>query len=149
MQQQMPPPKLTVEVCAILQNIATRIGYVPRRRGMIDQIWHEVNLTHDVSIRSMNHQTNSPELAPNDYSFWGWMMNHVSCLHFSCLLIQFTLQMEKVWPPPDTIEALEERIRAAWDAMPMEFVRNTIDAQVGRVQLCVENNGGHIAKWRM
>ena len=31
--------KAAEAVCAVIDNNATRIGYVPRRRGMFEQLW--------------------------------------------------------------------------------------------------------------
>jgi hypothetical protein len=36
---------------------------------------------------------------------------------------------------------LEARIRAAWAALSQVFIRNTIDAQRGRIQLIIDNGG--------
>jgi hypothetical protein len=49
----MVAPKITEAVCAIVNNIATRLGYVPRQRGMLDQIWREVNATHVIGRGSV------------------------------------------------------------------------------------------------
>jgi hypothetical protein len=44
---------------------------------------------------------------------------------------------------------MEGRIRAPWNAVPLNFLRNAIDSQPGRVRVCVDNAGGPIAKWYM
>jgi hypothetical protein len=39
------------------------------------------------------------------------------------------------------------RIRAAWTALPLAFIWNAIDTQPRRIQMVIDNGGGHIAKW--
>lgn len=36
--------KITPELCSVVNNVATRVGYVPRRRGQVDQILIEIHL---------------------------------------------------------------------------------------------------------
>ncbi len=45
--------KLTPEVCALITNEARRIKYAPRRRGMLHAIWQAVNVTYQISKKSV------------------------------------------------------------------------------------------------
>jgi hypothetical protein len=90
--------------------------------------------------------SNSPDVAVADYFVWPWLMQHVRSFCV-CLQDNFPLQVEKAGPAPRNADELEVRIRAAWAALPLAFIRNAIDAQPRRIQMVIDNGGGHIAKW--
>jgi len=41
----------TAGACAIINNLARRMHYQPRRRGMTTTIWRAVNETHPMSLK--------------------------------------------------------------------------------------------------
>jgi hypothetical protein len=41
----------TAGACAIINNLARRMHYQPRRRGMTTTIWQAVNETHPISLK--------------------------------------------------------------------------------------------------
>jgi hypothetical protein len=58
-----------------------------------------------------------------------------------------SVQIEQQGPAPRDRNELEQRIRAAWAALPQQVIRNAIDAQPRRVQLIIDARGGQIAKY--
>ena len=71
---------------------------------------------------------NSPDLNPLDYSVWGAMDELVY------------RSGHKI----NDIESLKMAIKAAWETLSQNYLNKATDQWHLRLNLCVENKGGHI-----
>uniref|UniRef100_A0A914DST5 Transposase n=1 Tax=Acrobeloides nanus TaxID=290746 RepID=A0A914DST5_9BILA len=64
----------------------------------------------------------SPDLNPLDYSIWGYIES-IACAK-----------------PHESVKSLKKTIKKAWD----EMVKRVVDSWPGRLQACVDAEGGYI-----
>ena len=65
--------------------------------------------------------------SPLDFFLWGWIKNKV-----------YSMPREK------TCEEMVKRIRTAYNVLPQQMIKNSIDTILLRFEKCKINQGGHI-----
>jgi len=68
----------------------------------------------------------SPDLNPLDYAIWDY------------------LEAKACENPHESIKSLKKAIKKAWDEMPDDMVKRVVDSWPGRLQACIDAEGGYI-----
>jgi len=80
-----------------------------------------VGLGHDIEW-----PPRSPDLTPCDFFLWGFVKSKVYVT------------------PPQSIDDLSNRIRAAIRDIPADMIRRSVRSMLSRAELCIRKNGFHI-----
>lgn len=108
-------------------------------------LWHQDSAPSHVSKSTLNFlcennikfihkdkwMPKSPDCAPKDYFVWGWMKKWIRSTTVR--------RKEKI----RTKEQLKSYVLEAWDAIPLDFIRNTLNSWADRVQKVIDAEGGH------
>ena len=68
----------------------------------------------------------SPDLTPCDFFLWGYIKSIV------------------FKSPPESLVDLRWRVVATFDSLNQEMVRRAMQGMVRRVNVCINQNGGHV-----
>lgn len=95
----------------------------PAHKANITQNWIRSHFPDFITRQEW--ASNSPDLNPLDYSIWGILEKNACAKRHNSL------------------EALKASLVKAWDAVPLEKVKNAVDDFPKRLRLCIDAGGGH------
>ena len=96
----------------------------PSHKAKETQRWLRENVPEFITI--LEWPPYSPDLNLLDYAIWGYIESIVCA------------------KPHETVKSLKKAIKKAWDEMPDEMVQRVVDSWPGRLQACVDAQGGYI-----
>uniref|UniRef100_A0A914CRQ5 Transposase n=1 Tax=Acrobeloides nanus TaxID=290746 RepID=A0A914CRQ5_9BILA len=95
----------------------------PSHKAKGTQAWLRENVPDFINTKEWPQY--SPDLNPLDYAIWDYLE-------------------AKACEKPKSIKSLKKPIKKAWDEMPDEMVARVVDSWPGRLQACIDAEGGYI-----
>uniref|UniRef100_A0A914BYN6 DDE_3 domain-containing protein n=1 Tax=Acrobeloides nanus TaxID=290746 RepID=A0A914BYN6_9BILA len=112
----------SVEHCEYEEEWTFQQNSAPRAKET--QVWLRENVPD--FINNKEWPPYNPDLNPLNYAIWGY------------------LEAKAYEKPHKSINSLKKAIKKAWDEMPDEMVARVVDSWPGRLQGCIDVEGGYI-----
>ena len=96
----------------------------PSHKAKETQQWLRENVPGFITVKEWPPY--SPNLNPLDYTVWGYIES-IACAK-----------------PHESVESLKKSIQKALDDMPDDMVKLMVDTWPGKLQACIDSEGGYI-----